>query len=222
MKEESTKPVEQSLGRQQSRRRVPRPEREGQMLEVAGRLFAAHGYAATSMEQIATGAGITKPMLYTYFGSKQGLYLAYVRQAAERLFERLLDAAPAQLPPDRRLLLGLDAFLSFVDERRDGWALLFQQVAGQDAPLAGEVAVRRKRLAQMAARMLAEIAADRRKPLPPASEVEALGHALIGAAESLANWWLERPDVPRSELLEALVALTQTRLPLPAVKSEAD
>lgn len=191
--------------------RIPRPQRELQMLEVAGRLFAADGYNATSMDEIAAGVGITKPMLYAYFGSKQGLYLAYIRQAAERLFERLLSAAPADLPVDERLVLGLEAFLAFVDERRDGWAVLFQQAAAQDAPLAGEIAARRERLAAVATRMLSEVVRQRGGP-QAASELDALGHALIGAAESLANWWLAHPEVPREVVLEVLVGLTNLGL----------
>lgn len=199
--------------RRRVKRRVPRPERERQMLEVAGRLFAAQGYHATSMDEIAAGVGITKPMLYAYFGSKHGLYLEYIRQAAEQLFERLLSAAPAELPVQQRLVLGLEAFLAFVDERRDGWTMLFQQASTQDAPLAGEVAARRERLAAVATRMLSEIARQR-GGLQAASELDALGHALVGAAESLANWWLAHPEVPREAVLRTLVGLTHLDLPV--------
>jgi AcrR family transcriptional regulator len=185
------------------------------MLDVAGRLFAKRGYNRTSMEEIAAGVGVTKPMLYAYFGSKEGLYLAYIRRAAERLFERLLRAASNELPAEQRLVLGLDAFFAFVEERRDGWAVLFQQAAAQEGPLAGEVAARRERLAQMAGRMLAEIHADRGQRLS-AEQLDALGHALIGAAESLANWWLTRPAAPRDAVLEALLALTGLELPRPS------
>jgi hypothetical protein len=93
--------------------------------------------------------------------------------------------------------------------------VLFQQAAAQEGPLAGEVAARRERLAQMAGRMLAEIHADRGQRLS-AEQLDALGHALIGAAESLANWWLTRPAAPRDAVLEALLALTGLELPRPS------
>ena len=54
-------------------RGVPRTVREPQILEVAGRVFAARGYHAASMEEIAGQAGVTKPLVYAYFGSKEGL-----------------------------------------------------------------------------------------------------------------------------------------------------
>ena len=57
-------------------RGVPRAVREPQILEVAGRIFAARGYHAASMDEIAAAADVTKPLVYAYFGSKEGLYVA--------------------------------------------------------------------------------------------------------------------------------------------------
>src|SRR5215212_1597600 len=65
-------------------RRVPRAVREREMLAVAERAFAARGYHAASVDGIAEAAGITKPMVYAYFGSKEGLYRACMRAARER------------------------------------------------------------------------------------------------------------------------------------------
>src|SRR5581483_9881124 len=85
-----------------AQRRMPRPERERQMLEVAGRSFAAHGFHAVSMDEIAKQAGISKPMLYHYFGSKEGLYVAYVRQQGRALLAGMRDATgPDASPADR-------------------------------------------------------------------------------------------------------------------------
>ena len=65
------------------------------MLEAAGEAFATHGFHGSSMDEIAAAAGITKPMLYRYFGSKEGLYAAYLRRTGRELIERVraLDSA---------------------------------------------------------------------------------------------------------------------------------
>ena len=55
---------------------MPRPVRERQMLEAAERAFADRGFHAASVDAIAEASGITKPMVYAYFGSKEGLYRA--------------------------------------------------------------------------------------------------------------------------------------------------
>ncbi len=57
---------------------MPRAEREQLILDVAGQRFASDGYHAASMDEIAAAAGVSKPMLYAYFGSKEGLYVAYI------------------------------------------------------------------------------------------------------------------------------------------------
>src|SRR5437763_4471925 len=101
-------------------RRMPRPERERQMLEVAGRSFAAGGFHAVSMDEIAEQAGISKPMLYHYFGSKEGLYVAYVRQQGSALLAGMRDATEPDAPPAERLWAGALAVLAYVDERRRG------------------------------------------------------------------------------------------------------
>src|ERR1039458_2381765 len=59
---------------------MPRSVREQLILGVAGRVFAEGGYERASMDRIASLAGVSKPMLYAYFGSKEGLYVAYVER----------------------------------------------------------------------------------------------------------------------------------------------
>ena len=65
--------------------RVPRPVRERQLLELAEELFAERGYAGASMDELARRAGVTKPVVYELFGSKDGLFGACVDRSIERL-----------------------------------------------------------------------------------------------------------------------------------------
>ena len=74
---------------------MPRVVREREMLEVAGRVFAQRGFHAASMEEIAEGAGVSKPMIYNYFGSKEGLYFAYIELAGQRMLARMRNAVQA-------------------------------------------------------------------------------------------------------------------------------
>src|SRR2546423_10605965 len=76
-------------------RKVPRAVRETQMLEMAGRVFAARGFHQASMDEIAEGAGISKMMLYNYFGSKEGLYFAYVNLAYRDIVAAIDQAVAA-------------------------------------------------------------------------------------------------------------------------------
>lgn len=64
------------------------------LLEAAGDLFARKGYAATTVREIVERAGVTKPVLYYHFGSKEGIYLALMREAFD-IFNATLDGALA-------------------------------------------------------------------------------------------------------------------------------
>src|SRR3954447_27064919 len=93
-------------------RRVPRAVRERQMLAVAERAFAERGYHPASVDAIAEAAGITKPMVYAYFGSKEGLYRACMAAARERLLETLREQVDPGAAPDQQLWHGLLAFFT--------------------------------------------------------------------------------------------------------------
>ena len=79
------------------RTRLPRAEREQQTLDQARALFAAHGYAAVTMDQVAAAVGVTKPLLYNYFGNKEQLFLACMKPAADALTEHVVGAVVERL-----------------------------------------------------------------------------------------------------------------------------
>jgi AcrR family transcriptional regulator len=168
------------------------------MLEVAAREFAAHGYHATSMDRIATTAGVSKPMLYSYFGSKEGLFAAVAEAAAARLRQRL--RAVVEVPgrsPDDRLWAGFLEVFEFVDQHRDGWRVLYP--AGDTA--SGPVGAGARRAREAMARLLAELFYSTARELgigeQAAAQSEMLAHAVTGATIASASWWLERPDEPK-------------------------
>jgi AcrR family transcriptional regulator len=186
---------------------VPRAVREPQILEVAGRFFAARGYHAASMEEIAAHAGVTKPLVYAYFGSKERLYVAYIEQSGRELLDRMRSAADPGAPPDERLLAGILEFLGFVQERRDGWQVLYSEAATRGGPLAEEVASIREAIARMIARLLMQTVPDARVSDETTAALDSVAHAVVGAGESLANWWLAHPELPPDRAAQLLVAL---------------
>ena len=176
---------------------MPRVQREQLILDVAGRVFAREGYHSASMDEIAELAEVSKPMLYAYFGSKEGLYLAYVERAGGELLERLENAQPRDRLPASVLRARISEFLAFVDEHSDGWKVLFREL-GSTRPFSDRVAQLRERIAGTIRRMIEGGAAS--CPGYPPSAADAIAHALVGAGESLANWWLDHPDVPRDQV----------------------
>jgi AcrR family transcriptional regulator len=191
-------------GRKGGTRGVPRAVREQLILDVAGQVFARSGFHAGSMDEIASLAGVSKPMLYAYFGSKEGLYLAYIDRNGRELLDRLLGAAGTHQSPVERLRARITEFLAFVEEHRDGWTVLFREAASSQ-PLADQVAVLRGQITDAVRRMLDS-------PVPPAlddADADAIAHMIVGAGESLANWWLDRPEIGRDDAAERYVELVQ-------------
>jgi AcrR family transcriptional regulator len=198
------------------RTRLPRAEREQQILDVAHARFAAHGYGAVTMEDVAAGAGVTKPLLYNYFGNKERLYLACMERAGDAMFATVGAAVSHATSPADALRRGLHAFFAFVDEDRDAWRVLFDETL----PAGGEIA---ERVAEHRERLLALVAQTNIERLPAprraahATEIEAISVALLGGAEALARWWLRTGAMPAADAAELLIATAE-----PGLRARAD
>ena len=182
---------------------MPRERREQLILDVAGQVFARAGYESAPMDEIADRAGVSKPMLYTYFGSKEGLYLAYIERSGSELVERLVGAQAPDRSPASMLRARITEFLSFVEEHGDGWKVLFRELASTRT-FAERVAELRERIAAAIRRMVEDGC-----PGYPPPAADAIAHAVVGAGESLANWWLDHPEVPRDEVVAWYFGLVQ-------------
>jgi AcrR family transcriptional regulator len=123
------------------------------MLAVAQRAFAQRGYHAASVDAIAEAAGITKPMVYAYLGTKEELFIACLHREATRMVEAVVAAVRPSYSPAEQLWHGLNAFFGFVAAHRDGWTVLYRQSRGQE-PFASELAAMRRRFVDIVAALL--------------------------------------------------------------------
>ena len=187
-----------------TRRLVPRQVREPQMLDAAARLFAERGFNGVSMDEIAEASGITKPMLYAYFKSKEGLYVACIERAARRLLAALNDAIDPLQPPERQLWSGLLAFFGFVDEHRSAWRTFLVEASAHGSAAAAELRRLRHELADALTELLMRAARGAGISGDARPEVAIQARALIGSAEALSDWWLEQGDDAASRELLAL------------------
>jgi AcrR family transcriptional regulator len=187
------------------RRKVPRQVREQQMLAVAERAFAERGFHGASVDAIALGVGVTKPMVYAYFGSKEGLYRACMARARERLFDTLRENVDVAAPPDEQLWHGLLAFFTFVHEQHDAWTVLLGEVTAGTGLFAAEGAEVRREIAGLVGDLLRRAAEEEGMEAAGVGLADQLARALIGAGESLAVWWGEHPDEPAERVALVLV-----------------
>jgi AcrR family transcriptional regulator len=179
-----------------TRRRLPRAERESMMLAAARRAFEERGYRDASMDDIAKQAGITKPMLYAYFGSKQGLYEACLEQVTAELVE-VLEAGGRRGSDDVAIWRGLLALFDWVEDNQQAWSFLYLNDAGGSPGLAAVRARSRAVVADTSARLFVETSL--RDGISPdvAAGTEGVAYALSSAVGGAIEWWLGHPEEPK-------------------------
>ena len=181
------------------RRRVPREVRELEMVEVASRVFARRGYGDTSMEEVAEAAGVTKPMLYAYFGSKEGLFTACQRAASDHLQREVrAAAATTDITPDERMFRGLMAVFDFVEEHRESWRLCFHpEGGGPHGAIGAGAAHAQQAMSETLAEILVTTAQAQGIAPDAAGHDAAQAYALTGATIGATAWWLDHPEEPK-------------------------
>lgn len=188
-------------------RRLPRAVREQQILDAAVAVFSANGYHAASMDEIADAAGVSKPMVYTYLGSKEDLFATCIRRESQRLLEAVAGGVKRELSPDMQLWTGLRSFFRFVGANRSSWTVLHRQAMNVGGAFAVELAQMRKRSIEIVAALVVSSGTKEGIGARAEKSGEGMAAALVGAAESLADWWLDHPDVSDEVLASWLMNL---------------
>ncbi|MGW4820955.1 TetR/AcrR family transcriptional regulator [Streptomyces sp. NPDC004227] len=187
-------------------RRMPRAVREQQMLDAAVQIFGRRGYTAASMDEIAELAGVSKPLVYLYLNSKEDLFTACIRREAAALTEAVRAGVRPGLPADRQLWEGLRAFFTHTARHPEGWAVLHLQARTHGEPFAAEIAAMRAEIAEFVTQLILVAAREaHRDPGLPEREVAGLAEALVGAAESLADWANATPGVSARQAAATLM-----------------
>jgi AcrR family transcriptional regulator len=179
-------------------RRLSAEARRAQLLDVARAVFAADGYHGAAMEQIASSAGVTKPVLYQHFESKKELYLALLHEDMSRLLAQVESTIETTASNRERIHGGIEAYFTFIDENEGSFRLLFRETMGADPDFREVIDQFRD---AVASRIGTIIAAE--TGLPQA-ESELLARGVIGIAEAAAQWWLDRREVDKEKVVRDL------------------
>ncbi|URM90167.1 TetR/AcrR family transcriptional regulator [Streptomyces sp. MRC013] len=186
------------------------------MLDAAVRVFGRRGYREASMEEIAGLAGASKPLVYLYLNSKKDLFTACVRREAAALMAAVRAGAEEpgpDAPADRRLRSGLTAFFTHTVGNPDGWTVLRRQTRTHSEPFAAEAVALREEIADFVASLIAAAVHETcRDPALTDRDAAGLARALVGAAESLADWANTVPGMTAREATETLMRLAWTGL----------
>ncbi|MFJ5778767.1 TetR/AcrR family transcriptional regulator [Streptomyces sp. NPDC093094] len=179
-----------------TRRRLGVEERRQQLIGVALDLFSRRSPDEVSIDEIASAAGISRPLVYHYFPGKLSLYEAALKRASDDLAGRFTE--PHEGPLGARLLRVMARFFDFVDEHGPGFSALMRggPAVGSTTTNALIDSVRQAAYEQI----LAHLGVGE----PPA-RLELVVRSWISLAESTALIWLDGRRVPREELEVQLV-----------------
>lgn len=177
-------------------RSVPVELRREHVLACARLLFTERGYEATSMVDVATEAGVTKPVIYGLFGSKEELFGATMSATMDELLLRTREAMSNEPDPTRYGYVASRAYFEFVQERRAAWTHLLRSPAG----IVGEwiEKMHRRHADELRQTIVARLndAGIRYS----SSRVDAFSVVLVAAVTSLAGWWVEHPEISIDEI----------------------
>lgn len=179
-----------------ARRRMGVEERRQQLIGVALDLFSRRSPDEVSIDEIASAAGISRPLVYHYFPGKLSLYEAALQRASDDLANRFVE--PREGPLGARLLRVTHRYFDFVDEHGPGFSALMRggPAVGSSRTNALVDGVRQAAYVQI----LSHLDVD----APPA-RLELVIRSWISLAESTALIWLDGRRIPRRELEIQLV-----------------
>ena len=179
--------------------RLPASARREQILDVSVQVFARNGFHSTSMNDVAEAAGVTKPVLYQHFDSKQDLYLALLDEAGNRLRSAITKAMSGAATGKEQTELGFRAYFHWVSDDHDAFLLLFGLRANRDEESTSAI----RRITAATATAIAPLIAAGLE----AEHQRVLAHGLVGIAEGVSRHLVESgvafdPDVLGSQIAD--------------------
>lgn len=182
---------------------MARADREQEILDAATEAFGRSGYAHTSVAVIARRADVSKPLVYDYFGSKDGLYLACLDRAGGALVD---DVAAAQGGTSMdRVLRTLQAIFDALEPRASDWRLLYDTTLPRDSVVLERAQGYRRQLFRLAAEGTREVLEAR--GITDADQVALATRLWSSTVTTAVDWWLEQPDLSAHQMVELCTSL---------------
>jgi AcrR family transcriptional regulator len=181
--------------------RLSATARRAQLVEIGRAVFAERGFEATSVEEIAERAKVSKPIIYEHFGGKEGLYAVVVDREMETVVRRVSEAISTGTPRERLEHAAL-AFLTYVEEQPDGFAVL-----SRDAPVTARGGEMWSLLNEVASRVEEVFAVEFKRAGYDRKASAIYAQALVGMVTFVGQWWTETRKPPVEVVAKHLVAL---------------
>ena len=182
-------------------------ERREQLLDIGRKLFAQKGFEGTSVEEIASRAEVSKPVVYEHFGGKEGLYAVVV----DREIEALLEAITGALESDGRPRVLLErtalALLDYIESSSDGFRILVR-----DSPVAQSTGTFASLISDVASQVEHVLAAAFKQNHLDPKTAPMYAQMLVGMVALTGQWWLDTRKPRKADVAAHLVNLAYNGL----------
>lgn len=173
--------------------RLTATARRAQLIEVGRSVFAESGYEATSVEEIAARASVSKPILYSHFGGKEGLYAVVVDREIERILSSIASAVSSGSPRQRIEKAAL-AYLTYVRDHPEGFAVLLRDAPKQSSEMPALMFDLADRISGVFTEQFGKAGYD-------SKSAPIYAHALVGMVAFVGQWWTESDSAPSVEIV---------------------
>ena len=186
-----------------ARNRLNTEQRRAQLLELGITLFGNQPYSEISIDDIASKAGISKGLLYHYFGGKRTFYVACIQHAADTMLQETNQIEAEGTPLDR-IRKGLNAYFDFVEKHRDAYSTLMLGGDGTDADVGDIIQSSRDTIVT---RIMTGLGLSEPRPV-----YRLAARSWIGAVEGAVLDWLRYGTPQRHQVIAHLLVLLLTSL----------
>ncbi len=187
---------------------VARAVREQQIIATACRAFGESGFAATSVADVAEAAGISKPLIYNYFGSKEGLYAACLHEAAGILTGEIERTAASGTVGLARAIVTLDGMFKVLEPQPWLWRLVFDATAPRDGAIDDELAAYERRIFAFGEEGVGDLMRLAGNDDP--QDISAMHAVWENTFRSLVGWWLDHPGETPEQMTQRCIRLFST------------
>jgi AcrR family transcriptional regulator len=182
-------------------------QRRQQLQDIGRELFGQKGYEATSIEEIAARAEVSKPVVYEHFGGKDALYADVVAREMQQLLDRFASALAAPGRPRELLERAALALLGYIEEDTDGFRLLTR-----DAPVTGGVSTYSSLIGEVARKVEHILGRQFETRGFDPRLAELYSQALVGMVSLVGQWWLDNRFLDKEAVAAHLVNLSYNGL----------
>ena len=177
-------------------------ERRAQLLDIGRAVFAEKGYEATSVEEIAFRAGVSKPVVYEHFGGKEGLYAVVVDREMSRLLTQVTDSLSTGDHPRDLLEAAALALLDYIESSSDGFRILVR-----DSPVAQSTGSFASLLSDAASQVEHLLAGEFERRGFDTGYAPVYAQMLVGMVAMTGQWWLDARRMDKTDVAAHLVNL---------------